>query len=65
MVAEPDAIRPPATASCTSCHDSPDAVTHALLNSIINGPFQGDWSESCAVCHGPGAAFDATVAHGN
>jgi OmcA/MtrC family decaheme c-type cytochrome len=61
--AEPDAIRPPATATCTSCHDSPDAVTHALLNSIITGPYDGDWSESCAVCHGPGAAFDASAAH--
>ena len=60
---QPDAIRGPTMAACTSCHDSDDAIAHALLNSIISGPFFGDVLESCSVCHGPGAAFDAANYH--
>ncbi len=42
----------PATAACGSCHNSSDAKIHYTLNATGLG-------ESCAVCHGPGAAFEA------
>ena len=47
-----------ATASaCTACHFDTPTLAHAVLNtSSILG-------ESCTVCHGPGAAFDATAVH--
>jgi OmcA/MtrC family decaheme c-type cytochrome len=42
----------PARAACGSCHNSPDAQIHYIINSTALG-------ESCSVCHGPGAAFEA------
>lgn len=57
-------IRPPFTATCLSCHDSAAAAAHAVVNSIpnpITDPF--DWNESCMVCHGQGAIFDAEQYH--
>jgi OmcA/MtrC family decaheme c-type cytochrome len=42
----------PATAACGACHNSPDAKIHYTINATGLG-------ESCSVCHGPGAAFEA------
>jgi OmcA/MtrC family decaheme c-type cytochrome len=45
------------TSACTACHFDTPTLAHAVLNtSSILG-------ESCTVCHGPGAAFDATAVH--
>ena len=45
------------TSACTGCHIDTPTLAHAVLNtSTILG-------ESCTVCHGPGAAFDATTMH--
>jgi len=55
------AIRTPAAAACTSCHDSLDAVTHARLASIVESPT--DWGESCSVCHGEGSTVAVSQAH--
>lgn len=42
----------PATAACGSCHNRTDAKIHYMINTTALG-------ESCGVCHGPGAAFEA------
>lgn len=48
---------PPERAACTNCHDHLLSNIHAVLNT---GPNQ---AESCAVCHGPGAAFSVDRVH--
>lgn len=58
---QPDAIRPPATTACTSCHDGPEVLLHAQLNSVVTDPFT--WGEACSVCHGEGAAFSVSESH--
>lgn len=46
----------PATAACTGCHDSRDALSHALVNTSQLG-------ESCGVCHGRNADFSVARSH--
>jgi OmcA/MtrC family decaheme c-type cytochrome len=44
-------------AACTGCHDSDDTAAHAEAMTTALGV------ESCAVCHGPGSAFDVDIVH--
>jgi OmcA/MtrC family decaheme c-type cytochrome len=46
----------PATAACTSCHTSRDAISHALANTSALG-------ESCAACHGANSEFSVSRVH--
>ena len=61
-LARPDAIRPTAGAACTACHDSADAITHILINSVIIDPLET--YESCATCHGEGKTHSVNAVHG-
>jgi len=47
---------PPATAACTSCHQSIAAASHALANTTRLG-------ESCAACHGRNSEFSVNKVH--
>ena len=60
-VDRPDAIRPPVTSNCTSCHDTDAAITHAALNSIVVDPFTT--FESCDVCHKEGGLASVSEVH--
>ncbi|HNR37124.1 MAG TPA: cytochrome c3 family protein, partial [Candidatus Hydrogenedentes bacterium] len=46
----------PATAACTSCHDSPAAIAHSMVMSPGG-------VDTCVFCHGVGAEADITVTH--
>jgi OmcA/MtrC family decaheme c-type cytochrome len=48
---------PATTAACTACHLNTSAFAHAVQNT--NPTF----GESCQVCHGTGADFEATKVH--
>lgn len=50
-------LYPPATSACTSCHDSPDAMAHAMVNTAANGV------EACAACHGRDREFAVEKMH--
>ena len=43
---------------CTSCHDSAATATHVEAATL-----DGTFVESCASCHGPGAAFSVQKEH--
>jgi OmcA/MtrC family decaheme c-type cytochrome len=46
----------PETAACTGCHDSIQALSHALANSPKG-------NESCGTCHGPTGDFSVNRLH--
>jgi OmcA/MtrC family decaheme c-type cytochrome len=48
---------PATTSACTACHFDVPTMAHAVLNTSTQ------FGESCTVCHGPGAAYDATTVH--
>jgi OmcA/MtrC family decaheme c-type cytochrome len=48
---------PATTAACTACHLDTNSLAHAVSNT------DSKFGESCDVCHGTGAAFDATQVH--
>jgi len=48
---------PATTSACTACHFDTPTMAHAVLNT------SAQFGESCTVCHGPGAAYDATAVH--
>jgi OmcA/MtrC family decaheme c-type cytochrome len=48
---------PATTSACTACHFDVPTMAHAALNT------SAQFGESCTVCHGPGAAYDATTVH--
>lgn len=52
----------PVTSACTSCHDTADAMAHAM-GAVTVTPM--GVVETCAVCHGPGREFDAAKFHAN
>ena len=59
-VVDPQGLMNPApttTSACTACHLKQSALAHAAANT------DPKYGESCDVCHGQGAAFDATQLH--
>jgi OmcA/MtrC family decaheme c-type cytochrome len=59
-VTNPSALVSPVgatTSACTGCHTQTDAMGHALQQT------NSQFGESCAVCHGTGADFNATDIH--
>jgi len=59
-VTDPQGLLNPApatTSACTACHLDATALAHAVSNT------DPKFGESCDVCHGTGAAFDATQVH--
>jgi len=59
-VSDPQGLLNPApatTSACTACHLAQSAYAHASANT------DPKFGESCDVCHGAGAAFDATEVH--
>jgi len=59
-VTDPQGLMNPApatTSACTACHLNMSAFAHAAANT------DPKFGESCAVCHGAGAAYDPAVVH--
>lgn len=60
----------PASAVCSACHDDPAATTHMQQNGGGFGITAAEigrsaaTTESCTVCHGPGALADVELVHG-
>lgn len=57
VLAQTSQLQPQASV-CTSCHDAPYTLAHALTNTTGGG------LEACAACHGPGMAYDVASFHG-
>jgi OmcA/MtrC family decaheme c-type cytochrome len=61
-----DVVRTPFGAACSSCHDNSAAKAHMQQNGArldVNREDVGVVAESCKVCHGAGADFDAAKVH--
>jgi OmcA/MtrC family decaheme c-type cytochrome len=55
----------PTGAACSGCHDTPAALAHTQVDTYFYSTFlHGSENDSCAVCHGPGAAYDVKNVHG-
>jgi len=59
----------PATAVCTSCHDSDLALAHmtqigGATFSALQSAIDVGTLEQCSVCHGPGKVADVKLVHG-
>ena len=62
-----DLVVSPISSACYYCHDSDAAASHMVLNGGYFGERQFSpplLTESCVVCHGEGAAYDISTAHG-
>jgi len=61
-----DVVQTPFGSACASCHDSADAKLHMTQNGArlnVNRADVGTVAESCKVCHGAGATYDAAAVH--
>ena len=47
---------PPTTNACLSCHNTPEAWSHAKANTT-------DLGESCSVCHGNTSEYSVNKVH--
>ena len=59
-VTDPQGLLNPApatTSACTACHLSQSSFAHAPVNTVPK------FGESSDMCHGTGAAYDATQVH--
>ena len=57
-----------ATAACSSCHTSPTEATHMVqnggnFNAVKDASSHVASTETCVICHGPGAIADVKVVH--
>jgi OmcA/MtrC family decaheme c-type cytochrome len=64
-----DDVISPTAAACSACHDDTLTKTHMTQNGGSFATLQqflddGTVTETCAVCHGPGAIADVKVMHG-
>ena len=64
-----DKVVTPATAACSSCHDSQVATAHMESNGGSFSTTQaaidnGQIVEQCELCHGSGKTSDVSLVHG-
>jgi OmcA/MtrC family decaheme c-type cytochrome len=61
-----DVVQTPFGSACAACHDHPSAKAHMTQNGArlsVSRNSVGTIAESCQVCHGPGAEWDAATVH--
>ncbi|MDD3937013.1 OmcA/MtrC family decaheme c-type cytochrome [Rhodoferax sp.] len=60
-----DKVIPPFTASCYSCHNSPDAIFHISVDkgTPLDATRSSNPGEGCALCHGAGRTNDPVLYH--
>jgi len=60
-----DKVIPPFTASCYSCHNSPDAIFHISVDkgTPLDATRSSNPGEGCALCHGVGRTNDPVLYH--